>query len=178
MPQSIAFLRAINVGGRVVTMERLRGLFEEAGFEGVQSYIASGNIIFEAGSRGQQKLERLIEHTLREALGYEVPTFVRTAQEVAQTAHYTPFPDEEADAGSLFVAFLRDTPGSAAIERLLACQTPIDSFHVHGREAYWLCRVRASETKVTLAHLERALGMDATVRNVSTVRKLAARYGA
>ena len=46
MPRLFAFLRAINVGGRTIKMERLRREFEVFGFPGVETFIASGNVIF------------------------------------------------------------------------------------------------------------------------------------
>ena len=50
MPRYIAFLRALNVGGHTVKMDHLRSLFEALGFGGVESFIASGNIIFDTPS--------------------------------------------------------------------------------------------------------------------------------
>src|SRR6476620_4469524 len=75
----IAFLRAINVGGHTVKMEVLRRLFEELGFENVETFIASGNVIFDAPDDDQGALEKQIEGQLRTSLGYEVATFVRSA---------------------------------------------------------------------------------------------------
>ena len=57
-------------------------------------------------------------------------------------------------------------------------RTPIDDFHIHGREVYWLCRTRMSEFAFTGALLEKAIGMPATMRNTTTIRKLAAKYPA
>lgn len=174
MARSIAFLRAINVGGRVVKMDELRGLFEGAGFRNVESFIASGNIIFDAERGARRTVEKKIEKALRDALSYDVDTFVRSAHEVSDAAAHNPFPDET--EGGCYIAFLADEPDAEAVERLLAFSTDVDRFHVHGREAYWYCRIRSSDSKFTLTHLERALGMKGTMRNVTTVRKLAARY--
>ncbi|HET7904254.1 MAG TPA: DUF1697 domain-containing protein, partial [Candidatus Eisenbacteria bacterium] len=83
MPRYAAFLRAINVGGRVVTMERLRGVFDEAGFPGARTILASGNVVFEAGARAAAAgLEAKIAAALKAALGYEVATFIRTPAEL------------------------------------------------------------------------------------------------
>ena len=68
--RSIAFLRAINVGGHTVKMDRLRTLFEELGYANVATYIASGNVIFEMPRMSTQTLEAQIEHHLQQALGY------------------------------------------------------------------------------------------------------------
>ena len=76
MSRYIAFLRAINVGGHTVTMDRLRALFTSLGFTRVETFIASGNVIFDTPSRSPTKLESNIEQHLQLALGYEVRTFL------------------------------------------------------------------------------------------------------
>jgi uncharacterized protein (DUF1697 family) len=92
MPRYVAFLRAVNVGGRVVKMDELRRLFEGAGFDGVETFIASGNVIFSSPSTTTAAVEETIERALASALGYAVPTFVRTTREVAAAAVHVPFP--------------------------------------------------------------------------------------
>ena len=100
MPRFIAFLRAINVGGHTVKMDDLRQLFEALGFSGVETFIASGNVVFETTARNTKVLEGKIERRLREALGYEVATFIRTDAELADIANYTPFRQSDLDAAA------------------------------------------------------------------------------
>ncbi|MBX6364308.1 MAG: DUF1697 domain-containing protein [Gemmatimonadetes bacterium] len=178
MQRFIAFLRAINVGGRTVKMSELCARFEALGFGGVASFIASGNIVFESADADARALEARIERELLATLGYEVATFVRTPAEVAAIARYEPFPHAapRPDGATLYVGFLREPPSPEAAAALLALRTEVDEFHVHGREFYRLCRVRMSESPLTGAQLERALGMPATVRNVNTIQRLAAKY--
>jgi uncharacterized protein (DUF1697 family) len=174
----IAFLRAINVGGHVVKMDRLRVLFAELGFSAVETFIASGNVIFETPSADAPALEQQIERHMRPALGYEVATFLRTPAEVTAVGAYQPFDAAELAAvgSSLHVGFLRAAPPAAAQEKLLDLRTPTDDFHTHGRELYWLRRAPINESRITGALLEKTLGMPATLRNVTTVRRLAAKY--
>ena len=172
----IAFLRAINVGGRTVKMDRLRSLFEQLGYTSIESFIASGNVIFQSPDEDTRALEQQFEVHLRQALGYEVATFVRTAAEVAGIAGYTPFPADEIENNTLYVGFLQGAPGDEALGKLAALRTPLDEFHVQGRELYWLCRTTISQSKVSGGQIERALGMPTTLRNVATVLKLAAKY--
>jgi uncharacterized protein (DUF1697 family) len=172
----VAFLRAINVGGHVVKMDRLRALFEEMELANVQTFIASGNVIFDA-PHAPDALEERIERHLHGALGYAVATFLRTPGEVAAAAGHPPFAaDVVAEGVALYVGFLRAAPAAEARDRVLALRTETDEFAIHGRELYWLCRARISDSPVTGAKLEKALGMPTTLRNVTTVRKLAARY--
>ena len=176
--KAIAFLRAINVGGHTVKMDHLRGLVEALGFSGVETFIASGNVIFETPVEDRRSLEQQIEGHLRQALGYEVATFIRTAAELAAVAAHQPFPAVEAASNMLYIGFLQAPPSDNTRQKLLALQTPLDEFHVNARELYWLCRTSISQSAVSGAKLERALGMPTTLRNVTTVRKLASKYPA
>ena len=87
----IALLRGINVGGHVVKMERLRELFTELGFTHVRTYIQSGNVFFESDSTDRAALASAIEPHLRQALGYDVPIFLRTVAELEQILATNPF---------------------------------------------------------------------------------------
>ena len=176
MNRSVAFLRAINVGGHTIKMDRLRQLFEELGLEKVETLIASGNVLFESVASDVVELERAIEAHLRQALGYEVVTFVRSADEVAAVAAYQPFAESEiASAHALYVAFLHDAPAGAARNKLMALKDGFHDFHLHQRELYWLSLVNTAESKVSGAQIEKALGAPMTARNITTVRKIAAK---
>lgn len=179
MPRFIAFLRAINVGGHTVKMDHLRQLFESLGFSGVETFIASGNVVFETTSKNAKALERQIEHKLREALGYEVATFLRTGAELAAIANYEPFrPSELAAAAALNIAFLAEKLDDKSKQKLMALRTEIDDFHAHDREIYWLCRKKQSESTISNAVLEKTLGRPSTLRGANTVHKMAAKYSA
>jgi uncharacterized protein (DUF1697 family) len=173
----IALLRAINVGGHTVKMDRLRTLFEARGFGSVSSFIASGNIIFESQRNDTHAVEGEVEEHLRQALGFPVATFIRSTEEIKAVAAFKPFPaGEYGDAHSLMVAFLRAPPGDEGLRKLHAYRTDEDDFRVHQREVYWLRRGKISESSFSGALLEKALGSAATMRNSTTVRKLAAKY--
>lgn len=177
MPRYVAFLRAINVGGRTVKMDLMRRLFEALGFANVETFIASGNVVFESGSKNAQVLEQRIENKLREVLGYEVATFIRTGAELASIASYRPFSQAALDAAAaLNIAFLADGLDDKSEQKLLALRTDIDDFHAHGREIYWLCRRKQSESKINNAVLEKTLGQKLTLRGVKTLEKMAAKY--
>ncbi|MEP6776287.1 MAG: DUF1697 domain-containing protein [Chloroflexota bacterium] len=175
----VALLRAINVGGHTVKMDLLRSLFQEIGLQNVETFIASGNVIFEAPAGDVRALEEKIEAHLYASLGYKVATFIRTADELSEIASYRPFPAEEAAPGSavVYVSFLPVEPGEQAEQKLLALRTPVDDFHVHKREIYWMCRIRMSDSTFSGGLLEKTVGLPATMRNTTTVRKLAAKYG-
>ena len=180
MPKYIAFLRAINLGGHTVKMDALRRLFEEMGFSNVETFIASGNVLFEPSqaSAGTTQLERQIEGALHASLGYPVATFVRSMAELTEIARYQPFDDAglKTGASTLYVAFLAGPPGEQGLGKLQAFASEINQFHARGREIYWLCRTRFSDSGFTGALLEKALGLPSTIRNASTVKKIAEKY--
>ena len=177
MTKHITFLRAINVGGHTVKMDFLRQMFESLGFADVETFIASGNVIFESKAGNAKTLEKKIETCLHEALGYEVATFIRTDAELAEIAAYKPFPQSQLDASAaLNIGFLADPLDAAAKQKLASLKTDIDDFHVHGRELYWLCKKKQSDSKISNVAIEKALGVKSTLRGVNTVKKLAEKY--
>jgi len=178
MPRYIAFLRAINVGGRNVPMRVLAREFERLGFDDVETFIASGNVIFTTASRSAAALERRIERALASSLGYEVTTFVRTDDEVAAVAGYRPFAEPDLRrAVALNVGLVAAPLPAAARKAVEALTSDIDTFHVHGREVYWMCQKKQSDSKFSNAVLERALKMRSTFRGLNTIRRLAEKLG-
>ena len=177
MSRYVALLRAINVGGHVVKMDRLRALFEELTFDDVETVIASGNVLFSSSARNVAALEKKIERHLESELGYEVTTFIRTPNEMQAVAGFDPFPGMVKDGHTLSVAFLKQHPGKPVAERLHGMRTDYDELLVQGRELYWLARGRTSDSKVWRTPMEKILGGPATSRNVTTVRRLAERLG-
>jgi uncharacterized protein (DUF1697 family) len=174
----IAFLRAINVGGNnLVKMDRLRKLFESEGYTNVETFIASGNVTFD-GAGKTQGLEGAIEGMLKAALGFDVATFVRTGAELRALAAHDAFaPPAVARAKRFNVAFLTKPLDAKGKKALMALKTRVEDFHVNGREIYWLSQVMQSESLVSNAVFEKTLGQRSTVRGISTVRKMAEKYG-
>src|SRR4029077_5658519 len=86
MPCYAAFLRAVNVGGRIVKMEDLRRHLAAMGLANVETLIASGNVVFDAPAKSAEPLQARIEAGLKKSLGYEVKTFVRSSEEIAAVA--------------------------------------------------------------------------------------------
>ena len=174
----IAFLRAINVGGHVVKMDALRAHFTRLGFGSVETFIASGNVIFEATGASPSDLEPMIAEELERRLGYEVATFVRSPAELAEIAGQRLFDPAvfDYDRHGLYVGFLPERSSAAAVRGVVGLRTPTDELHVVGRELYWGRRGSFSESKITGALIDRAVDAPMTVRNITTVRRLAAKY--
>ena len=177
MPRLIAFLRAINVGGHVVKMDALRKEFEALGYADVETFIASGNVIFTAKQAGAAHVKK-IEARLRASLGYEVATFVRTPAEVAAVAACRPFDAGRIESAGAFCVGFLDAPLDAARRRaLLTCRTDLDDFHPSCREIYWLCRKQQHESTFSNVRFEKVVQARATFRGINTVMKLSAKSG-
>lgn len=156
MTRYIAFLRAINVGGHTVKMETLRHLFETMGFKDVETFIASGNVVFQSPAEDTALLESTIASGLRHALGYNVATFIRTEAELIQIMAHQAFPQPELDAAMANnIVFLANPLKEEEKRKLMALTTEIDHFAVQGREITWLCGKRQSESTFSNAVLEK-----------------------
>jgi uncharacterized protein (DUF1697 family) len=177
----VAFLRGINVGGHRVSMADLRDIFTSLKFGNVDTFIASGNVIFDAPVTSRpEALELKIAKELERALGYGVATFLRTPEEVAEVSRRLPFPaGEMAQAGhTIHVGFLRSAPDAKLTAYFEGNHTAMDAFAIHGRELYWLVRGRTLESLVKWQVVERAVKLEMTMRNLTSVRKLTAKLAA
>jgi uncharacterized protein (DUF1697 family) len=151
--------------------------FESLGFANAESFIASGNIIFETRAASTGAMEKKIGAHLRKALGYEVPTFIRGVSEVAGIAGYKPFSVSVLkSAKTVNVAFLAEPPSAEAVAALMKHQCAESDFHVHGREVYWACKTGQSDSAFFRVGFDKALKMPTTVRNLNTIARLADLY--
>jgi uncharacterized protein (DUF1697 family) len=175
MSRHVAFLRGMNLGGRRIKNPELCACFEAMGFTEVGAFLASGNVIFEVARKPRGGLEAKIERGLEEQLGYPVPTFVRSADEVRAIAAYRPFSAEAitSSEGKLQVVLLAEKPSRAVRERVLGHASEDDHLALDGRELYWLPCGRMSDSELNLRAIEKALG-EMTIRTRRTVERIAA----
>lgn len=177
MTRYIAFLRGINLGRRRLPMSRLVELFGELGFADVETFIASGNVLFSSNASNTNRLESRIAGHLADALGYDVDTFVRHEEEVAAIGRARLFPEDGKAGITIHVGFFRQALAPEVATKLAAVRTDVDAFQVAGREYYWLCRVRTSDSKVwTLPELKSLRLPTSTMRNMTSMRKLIAKH--
>jgi uncharacterized protein (DUF1697 family) len=178
VPLYAAFLRGMNVGGRRITNADLGMAFAGLGFTDVRVYRASGNVAFETSrATASTALARRIERGLADALGYAVPTFVRSAAEVGRIAAETPFPAPAVSAseGKLHVAFLPRPPAAVAAREVLALGSEQDRLALGTRELYWLPRGRMLDSGLDLRRAEELVG-PWTMRTKATIAGMAAKH--
>ncbi len=177
MQRYVAFLRGINLGKRRLPMSRLQALFAELGFTEVATFIASGNVLFSSKGRCRSALESQIAHHLEASLGYPVDTFVRTAEEVVAIGEAKIFPGESDAEATIHAGFLHDELSPMVAQKLAAVRSATDEFRVRGREYYWLCRGRTSDSKIWASPAIKALCLPpSSMRNMTTIRKLSAKH--
>jgi len=177
MEPYVAFLRGMNLGGRRIKNEELKREFEQMGLNDVSCFRASGNVIFAAEERNEDKLKLRIEAGLGDSLGYEVPVFLRNAAELKKVSAHEPFDPAlvSASKGKLQVAFLPTTPKANARKQALALASDEDRLAIDGRELYWLPSGGISESELDLKTIESAIG-PWTMRTKGTVDQIAAKY--
>jgi uncharacterized protein (DUF1697 family) len=178
MTKFFALLRAINTGSdRTLKMQTLCQVFVSLGFSGVETFIASGNVIFETTVGSTQALESKIEQGLQETLGHAVPIFIRTEAEFVQLANYQPFPQSEIEtAGEFNLIFLSEPLNERYKQAVLALCSDTDEFRVHEREIYWLRHKNKGGATFSTVPLQRVLTTLFTIRTVNTVKRMAVKY--
>lgn len=177
MQRYVALLRGINLGKRRPPMARLRALFEELGFGAVETFIASGNVVFSNGAGDPGGLESRIAKHLEASLGYGVDTFVRTLGAMAAIGKGRVFAEDGREGITIHVGFLQQELPPDTARKFSDVRTKDDEIRVIGREFYWLCRVRTPDSKVWALPEVRALRLPtSTMRNISSIRKLVARH--
>ena len=172
-------LRGVNVGGhRKMPMVDLRSVMHDLGFVDVRTYIQSGNVIFDDGPENPDDASRLIATGIEDAFGYEVPVVVRSRSDLMQArlSSLQHFPvDEEAELPhrkSVHIIFLSDQPEEHTVDGLEADRFPDEQFVLDDRELHVRYAAGAGHAKLTLDIVERALGVNATARNLATIEKL------
>jgi uncharacterized protein (DUF1697 family) len=178
MDRYVAFLRGMNLGNRRIKNEELRTHFEAMGMEGVATFRASGNVIFDCGSgEAEAELATRVEAELDTALGYDVPVFLRSAAEVAAIAATEPFPTSqvEASAGKLQVLMLAAEPTAAQRREVLSLATDEDRLALPGRELYWLPSGGVLDSDLDLKAIAASVG-PGTQRTMGTIEQIAVKY--
>jgi len=170
----VAFLRAVNVGGRIVKMEQLKKIFEGLKFKNVKTFIQSGNVIFETMEKDKNILTKKIEKKLIDSLGYEVKTMLRTDKELADIVKQNPFKNEKLDENTrVYIAFLYKALDNKIKEFITSLNNKNETYYPGKNEVY--CLIHKDEKKssyFSILLLEKNLGIPLTTRNQTTVNKI------
>jgi len=169
----VAFLRAINVGGRRISNAELGAAVASLGYDGVAVYQASGNVLL--GEGPHDEAHDIAEHLsagLSESLGYDVPTIIRSAADVHAIADSAPFGDRSPPPDSKpQVMLMAEAPDPEAVAAL---STPADQLAALGAEIYWWPTAGISTSNLDVRGLEARFGT-MTVRTLGTLKRISTR---
>jgi uncharacterized protein (DUF1697 family) len=172
MTTYIAFLRALNVGGRFAKMADLRAGLSHKGFSEIESHIQSGNLRLTSSLQSAAAVEQAVETALQELCGFTVRTIVRTPAQLGELTSYgagltSPLEGEV----RRYVTFLKEDPDDRFVTTINSWDLAGERAHVNGREVYlWLARP-SHEAKLTNARIERGKVV-ATTRDWKVVSAL------
>jgi len=172
MEKYIAILRGINVSGqKKIKMDELRLLMKELKLKNLQTYIQSGNLIFEHSKITDLELAKKIGKKIFHNYGFQVPVITRALSEWKDVFDNNPFlKNRSEDISRLHVTFLADNPKDEYLDRLNKLNSPPDEFIISGKEIYLFCPNGYGRTKLSNNFFESKLKVTATTRNFKTVK--------
>lgn len=174
MTTYISILRGINVSGhRMIKMDALRQLFAGLGFTNIQTYIQSGNVVFQDKKTKLQDLEKKIAKRIFEQFGFEVPVLVKELEDLKQVVKNNPFlSDNSKGISHLHVTFLSAQPDKENFKKIKEGQYQADEFELFDKSVYLYCPNSYSNSKLTNSFFENKLKVVATTRNWKTTNEL------
>ncbi|MCA9104136.1 MAG: DUF1697 domain-containing protein [Planctomycetales bacterium] len=173
----LALLRGVNVGGRnLVSMKALAASLEVAGFQAIQTYLQSGNVIIDSPIRSRSRLADCLCEVIHEGFGFRPSVFMMTKHELAGALAANPFMEAVREPKSLHFVFLDSALKTFDRDGLEQLATATERFELIGRVFYLYAPDGIGRSKLA-AGVERKLGVATTARNYNTCRKLATMLG-
>jgi uncharacterized protein (DUF1697 family) len=175
MPTFISMLRGINVGGsKPIRMADLKAAYETLGLLNVQTYVNSGNVVFDDSKLTAPELATKIQAQLKKSFGHDIPVIIRTTADLKKVITHNPFlkGDREINLERLYITFLAATPAKADVKNLVVPQAQDDEFIIKGQEVFLYCPMGYGNTKLSNNLFEKKLKTAATSRNWRTVNAL------
>ena len=172
----IALLRGINVSGKnSIRMPALQDSMARLGFHNVQTYLQSGNIVFQGSPTDENSLATAIVTEISKDFGHDVPVLVLSAPTLASIAKANPLRLKAGDDEALFhCTFLFQPVATTAFQALQLPATAGEHAVLHENTVLLHCPQGYGRTKLNNSYFERALGVTATTRNWRTVLALQA----
>jgi Uncharacterized protein conserved in bacteria len=167
----IALLRGINVSSqKMIKMAELRTSLEHIGLQNVQTYIQSGNVIFDTDIEGKEKIQDVVHAVILRDFGFDVPTLVITREAVGSILKANPFANEEENR--LYFVLLKNPPEKSLVDQFKEQKLENEDFHITDQCVYLVCKKGYGNAKLNNNLIERKLKVEATTRNLKTMQKL------
>ena len=180
MNKYIAILRGINVSGqKKIKMVELKAIFENLDLENVQTYIQSGNVLFDSSVTSKIDLKIIIEAVIVKTFDFEVPVEIRTKSEIELIIENCPYGaiDIDNDGTKVMVSFLSSRPSKAKLDAIKKYVVSPEKLIVIGKEVYLHCPNGYGKSKLSNVFLEKKLGVTATTRNLKSIIKFKELFG-
>jgi uncharacterized protein (DUF1697 family) len=171
MKTYIALLRGVNVSGQnKIPMAELRDLLSKSGFENVQTYIQSGNVVFQSKDGNSEVIENTIQLGIMAHFGFEVPVLVKTSNEIQTILNDCPLSEEKIE--NSYFTLLHSFPNKELVQAILKETYPNETFHIINDYVYFYSSEGYGKAKCNNNFFERKLKVSATTRNYKTMIKL------
>lgn len=170
----IALLRGINVSGKnPVPMAGLKETFAELGFVEVQTYLQSGNVVFQTKKASPAKLAREIEAAIKRDFSHQVSVLVLTPEQLDAVASDNPlWPKSGSEESHFHATFLFDAVTKSTFDALKLPAAEGERAVLSKGIVLLHCPHGYGRTKLNNAWFEKALKVKATTRNWRTVLAL------
>jgi uncharacterized protein (DUF1697 family) len=168
----IAFIRGINVGGIVLKMDDLKKILDHAGFKKIQTYIQSGNAIFESSITNIPEIEKKIKSGIFKESGLDIVVIVKTKEELEKITASHPFEEKDNQKG-LYITILNTQPIENKVRELMDLKSDVDKFILKGDIVYSYYGDGYGKSKFTNNYIENKLSASGTTRNWNTMKKIA-----
>lgn len=178
MTTYLALLRGINVSGHnMIKMDLLKRALESIGFQGVETYVQSGNIFVDTEEESTAKVGFLIKQEIFKTFGHDVPIVMLGKQDLEACFTNNPFlKEKEMDLKKLYVAFVSKELRSDSINDLKISQFKPDEARIDASRIFIKYAVGAGKTRLDQKYIEKKLNLTATIRNWNTITQLLKMY--
>lgn len=169
MKSYICLLRGVNVGGKTVKMDVLRKAIGGLGYEAVQTYIQSGNILFKSSRGSRAELEQQISACIQETFGFTVPVRVMEREALGEILLGRP---ERGEDAYWHLTFLAHEVLDWDADKINAKTGEGEEWRIAGNVIYVYCPNGYGKTELHNMFWEKALKVQATTRNWRTSKTL------
>jgi uncharacterized protein (DUF1697 family) len=172
MKTYIALFRGINVGGNnLLPMKDLVAMLEDVGAQNVETYIQSGNAVFQSAETSAPTLSNKISTSIKRSHGFEPQVLVLELEDVRKAIESNPFPDAESEPKTLQLLFLASVPKAPDLEAVEGIRAGREQFALEDGVFYLHAPDGIGRSRLA-ANAEKFLGVPATGRNWRTVCKI------
>jgi len=168
----IALFRGINVGGHnKLPMRELVGVLEELGFINIETYIQSGNVVFDCEESDVLLLSKKIQEAISKSHGFAPAIILLKAEEMKAAIDANPFREAEDEPKTLHLYFLALQPENIDMDRLESAKKANERYALKGNIFYLLAPDGIGRSKLA-ANVDKSLGVATTARNWRSVIKI------